>query len=111
MGILRTTEGLLLKLETIFLIIIIPACLSFRMDPRRRLAGMTEVSHPSRLFLRGIQAGIYPKLDLFFPAYVGSRESIVYRTKDTGSMTQTSIAPVTVMKARDIEIKEMIPAG
>jgi hypothetical protein len=46
-----------------------------------------------------------------FPAYVGSRESIVYRTKDIGSIAQTSMAPVTLIKARDIEINEIIMAG
>ena len=55
MGVLRTAEGLLLKLKTIILIIVIPDIVNresilvwFRMDPRRLPAGMTEVSRHSR---------------------------------------------------------------
>jgi hypothetical protein len=46
-----------------------------------------------------------------FRDYVGSREKSLNRAKDTGSMTQTSMAPKTLIKARDMEINEMIMAG
>lgn len=46
-----------------------------------------------------------------FCDYVGFRERSVNRIKMTGSMTQISKAPVTLIKARDIEINDMIMAG
>ena len=46
-----------------------------------------------------------------FCDYVGFRERSVNANKDNGKITQTSMAPVTLIKARDIETKAMMEAG